>query len=39
MTVVFDLHTHHHRCGHALGEIEDYIQAAIEKRDGLYWHC
>lgn len=31
MTVVFDLHTHHHRCGHALGEIEDYIQAAIEK--------
>ncbi|WEK56374.1 MAG: histidinol-phosphatase [Candidatus Cohnella colombiensis] len=25
----FDLHTHHDRCGHATGKIEDYIQAAI----------
>lgn len=25
----FDLHTHHNRCGHARGTIEDYIQAAI----------
>ncbi len=27
----FDLHTHHERCGHAEGNIEDYIKAAIEK--------
>ncbi|RSL35211.1 histidinol-phosphatase HisJ family protein [Salibacterium salarium] len=27
----FDLHTHHERCGHATGEIEDYIQSAINK--------
>jgi histidinol-phosphatase (PHP family) len=26
----FDLHTHHLRCGHAAGEIEDYVQAAIQ---------
>ncbi|MFS0727216.1 histidinol-phosphatase [Paenibacillus sp. 1P07SE] len=26
----FDLHTHHTRCGHAEGAIEDYILAAIE---------
>jgi len=26
----FDLHTHHYRCGHAEGEIEDYIRAAID---------
>lgn len=26
----FDLHTHHKRCGHAIGQIEEYIQAAIE---------
>lgn len=26
----FDLHTHHERCGHAEGTIEDYIQAALE---------
>ncbi|MDF2961087.1 MAG: histidinol phosphate phosphatase HisJ family [Paenibacillus sp.] len=25
----FDLHTHHSRCGHAVGQIEDYIQSAI----------
>ncbi len=24
-----DYHTHHHRCGHAAGEIEEYIQAAV----------
>jgi len=26
----FDLHTHHLRCGHAVGTIEDYIKAAID---------
>ncbi|WP_336784794.1 histidinol-phosphatase [Paenibacillus sp. MMO-177] len=26
----FDLHTHHERCGHADGMIEDYIVAAID---------
>lgn len=26
----FDLHTHHTRCGHAQGCIEDYIRAAID---------
>lgn len=26
----FDLHTHHFRCGHADGNIEDYIQAGID---------
>ncbi|PLR79265.1 phosphoesterase [Bacillus sp. V3-13] len=26
----FDFHTHHHRCGHARGEIRDYIEAAIK---------
>ena len=25
----FDLHTHHFRCGHADGNIRDYIEAAI----------
>ncbi|OPA80079.1 phosphoesterase [Paenibacillus selenitireducens] len=33
MTTKFDLHTHHFRCGHADGNIEDYIQAGI--REGL----
>ncbi|OLO27583.1 phosphoesterase [Alkalihalophilus pseudofirmus] len=26
---IFDLHTHHERCGHAKGKIEDYIESAI----------
>jgi histidinol-phosphatase (PHP family) len=26
----FDLHTHHIRCGHAKGDIRDYIEAAIK---------
>jgi histidinol-phosphatase (PHP family) len=30
MSVRFDLHTHHSRCGHAEGDIEDYIRAALE---------
>src|SRR4051812_43887710 len=30
-TVLFDLHTHHDRCGHARGKIQHYIDAAIEK--------
>lgn len=30
----FDLHTHHERCGHALGTIRDYIEAGI--RHGLH---
>ncbi|MDF2648155.1 MAG: phosphoesterase [Paenibacillus sp.] len=25
----FDLHTHHERCGHATGSVEEYIQSAI----------
>lgn len=29
--IKFDLHTHHERCGHALGTIEAYIEAAVEK--------
>ena len=29
--IKFDLHTHHYRCGHAEGTIEDYIRAAIDK--------
>ncbi|MCL7749841.1 histidinol-phosphatase [Halalkalibacter alkaliphilus] len=27
----FDLHTHNQMCGHAIGTIEDYVKAAIEK--------
>ncbi|NHM31438.1 histidinol-phosphatase [Neobacillus terrae] len=30
-SVLFDLHTHHDRCGHARGKIQHYIDAAIEK--------
>lgn len=26
----FDLHTHHNRCGHAVGDIREYIEAAID---------
>ncbi|WP_407270353.1 histidinol-phosphatase [Radiobacillus sp. PE A8.2] len=26
----FDLHTHHERCGHAIGTIEDYVKQAID---------
>jgi len=29
--MIFDLHTHHERCGHADGSIRDYIEAAIAK--------
>lgn len=28
-TLPFDHHTHHRRCGHARGEIEEYVQAAL----------
>ena len=28
---LMDFHTHNRRCGHALGEIEDYVKVAIEK--------
>lgn len=31
MDIKFDFHTHHERCGHAEGRIQDYIEAAIEK--------
>jgi histidinol-phosphatase (PHP family) len=31
ISVKFDLHTHHERCGHAIGTIEHYVKAAIEK--------
>ncbi|ALS23439.1 MULTISPECIES: histidinol-phosphatase [Paenibacillus] len=27
----FDLHTHHERCGHAVGTIRDYIEAGIAR--------
>ncbi|NHN30297.1 histidinol-phosphatase [Paenibacillus agricola] len=26
----FDLHTHHERCGHAIGTIRDYVEAGIQ---------
>jgi histidinol-phosphatase (PHP family) len=29
-SVKFDLHTHHERCGHAIGTIEDYVKQAID---------
>ena len=25
----FDMHTHHSRCGHAVGSIKDYVEEAI----------
>ncbi|MNO29304.1 Histidinol-phosphatase [compost metagenome] len=28
---MFDLHTHHERCGHASGALEDYIESAISR--------
>ena len=28
--IKFDLHTHHERCGHAIGTIEDYVKQAID---------
>ncbi|MHA1985023.1 MAG: histidinol-phosphatase [Promethearchaeota archaeon] len=28
---LMDYHTHNKRCGHALGEIEDYVKSAIQK--------
>jgi histidinol-phosphatase (PHP family) len=31
----FDFHSHHRRCGHALGEIDDYVAAAHAA--GLQW--
>lgn len=27
----FDLHTHHERCGHAVGTIRDYVEAGVER--------
>ena len=30
LKVKFDLHTHHERCGHAIGTIRDYIESAID---------
>lgn len=27
--MIFDLHTHHRRCGHARGELRDYVEAAL----------
>ena len=29
-SIKFDLHTHHERCGHAIGTIEDYVKQAIQ---------
>ena len=31
---LIDYHCHNQRCGHALGEIEDYVKVAIEKNFG-----
>lgn len=28
---MFDLHTHHDRCGHAFGDMESYIRSAIDR--------
>jgi histidinol-phosphatase (PHP family) len=28
--VIIDYHTHHERCGHAVGSLEDYVQRGIE---------
>ena len=28
---LMDYHSHNRRCGHATGEIEDYVKVAIEK--------
>ncbi|WP_445491828.1 histidinol-phosphatase [Niallia sp. 03133] len=33
--MLFDLHTHHDRCGHAVGKLEEYILSAIGK--GLHY--
>ena len=30
--ITFDYHTHHHRCGHAQGTVEQYIQIAVALR-------
>ncbi len=30
LSIKFDLHTHHDRCGHAVGSIRDYIESAIK---------
>jgi histidinol-phosphatase (PHP family) len=40
--ITIDYHTHHARCGHATGTIENYIQAAIGKNlteIGISDHC
>ena len=29
--MLVDYHTHHERCGHAVGRLEDYIQAAVQR--------
>ena len=29
---LMDYHSHNRRCGHALGEIKDYVEAAIDKK-------
>lgn len=29
--VTFDLHTHHDRCGHAMGSLRDYIKRAMSQ--------
>lgn len=34
-SILFDLHTHHDRCGHAIGKMEEYIKSGIDK--GLHY--
>lgn len=29
--MLVDYHTHHERCGHAVGKLEDYVQAAVKR--------
>lgn len=33
--MTIDLHTHHHRCGHASGDLEAYVRAALERGLGV----
>ena len=31
MPLPMDYHSHHRRCGHAVGELDDYLRAAVER--------
>ena len=34
----FDLHTHHYRCGHAQGQIKDYIDRRLSAGFSGIWY-